>query len=115
MTDPVDTQLAAYNARDTEAFLVCFTVDCIVEDGAGNRLLTGKAEMRPRYAAMFAASPNLHCEILHRTRIGDYVIDEERISGRNPPTPHAVAIYHLVETAAGLKIGHIRFYRPAQT
>jgi hypothetical protein len=107
MQDPVDAQLAAYNAGDLEAFLACYTDDCIVEDGAGQRIMTGKAEMRIRYQALFAQSPNLHADIVHRTRIGRYVIDEERITGRVPPLSRALAIYRLTD---GL-IEHIRFLR----
>lgn len=109
MTDPVDAQLAAYNARDVEAFLDCYTADCVAEDGDGNRLMAGHAEMRERYAAMFAASPNLQCKILHRIRIGRHVIDHEEITGRVPDFRYAVAIYRL--TADGSRIEHIRFYR----
>ncbi len=106
---PVDAQLAAYNAHDVEAFMVCYTADCVIEDGAGARLLTGHAEMRPRYQVLFASSPNLHCEIASRICIGDYVIDEERITGRVPDLRHAVVIYR-VDKASGL-ISHVRFLR----
>ncbi|MEO8384342.1 MAG: nuclear transport factor 2 family protein [Betaproteobacteria bacterium] len=106
---PVDAQLAAYNAHDVEAFMVCYTPDCVIEDGTGARLLTGHAEMRPRYQTLFASSPNLHCEIASRICIGDYVIDEERITGRVPDMRHAVVIYH-VDKASGL-ISHVRFLR----
>lgn len=107
MTDPVESQLNAYNAHDVDAFMACYTEDCIVEDGAGNRLLTGAVEMRPRYEALFSTSPNLHAEVVHRIRIGEYVIDEEAITGRVPALRRAVAIYHL----RGDKIDHVRFYR----
>jgi uncharacterized protein (TIGR02246 family) len=105
--DAVQAQLEAYNARDLEAFLACYTDDCVAEDGEGNRLMQGKAEMRTRYAALFAASPQLHAEIVNRIRIGDYVIDEERITGRVPPLQRAVAIYRLRDE----RIAHIRFIR----
>lgn len=105
--DPVDAQLRAYNARDAEAFLACYHADCIVDDAAGNRLLTGHTEMRARYEAMFAASPNLHCDIVHRTRIGEYVMDEEAITGRVPDLPRALVIYRVEN---GL-ITHVRFFR----
>ena len=107
MNDPVQAQLEAYNDRDLEAFLACYTDDCIVEDGAGNRLLTGKLEMRPRYQSLFAASPTLHAEIVHRTRIGRHVVDEESITGRVPDMRRAVAIYRVND---GL-IEHVRFLR----
>ncbi len=105
----VDAQLSAYNAHDVEAFMVCYTLDCVVEDGTGTRLLAGHAEMRPRYQALFASSPNLHCDIASRVCIGNYVIDEERISGRVPDLRHAVVIYRI-DQASGL-ISHVRFLR----
>jgi hypothetical protein len=111
--DPVEAQLAAYNARDVEAFLSCYTADCAIDDGAGARLMAGHAEMRARYRALFDGSPNLHCEIVHRTRIGSYVIDEEAIRGRlpgvNPELRRAVVIYR-VDADAGL-ISHVRMLR----
>ena len=106
---PVDAQLAAYNAHDVDAFMLCYTQDCVVEDGSGSQLLAGHAEMRPRYEALFASSPNLHCEIASRVCIGAYVIDEERITGRVPDLRHAVVIYR-VDSASGL-ISHVRFLR----
>lgn len=107
MRDPVEAQLTAYNNHDVDAFLACYTVDCIIEDGAGTRLMTGHAEMRPAYERLFTSSPKLHCKIVHRTRIGSYVIDEEEITGRVPDVKRAVAIYRVVD---GL-IAHVRFLR----
>lgn len=107
MDDPVTEQLQAYNAGDVQRFMACYTHDCVVDDGAGNRLLTGHVEMRPRYEALFKSSPNLHCEIIHRMRIGSYVIDEEKITGRVPAMSHAIVIYRVKN---GL-IEHVRFLR----
>ena len=107
MLDPVQAQLDAYNARDVENFIACYAADCIFEDGAGNRLMAGHAEMRLRYTALFAASPKLHCELVHRTHIGHCVIDEERITGRVPDMNRAVVIYRV---GNGL-IHHVRFLR----
>jgi len=112
--DPVEAQLLAYNARDLEAFLTCFAADCIVEDADGQRLMADASEMRDRYRALFDGSPDLHCIIVNRTRIGEHVMDEEHITGRlgTPPGEmrHAVAVYKL----RGDKICHVRFYRDRQ-
>lgn len=110
-SDPVDAQLAAYNAHDVDAFMACYTADCVIEDGAGARLMTGHVEMRPRYQSLFANSPKLHCDIVSRVRIGSYVIDEERITGRVPDLRRAVVIYRI-DRASGL-IAHVRFLREA--
>jgi hypothetical protein len=105
--DPVEAQLIAYNNRDVDAFLACYSNDCIIEDGTSARLMTGHAEMRPAYQRLFTSSPELHCKIVHRTRIGSYVIDEEEITGRVPDVRRAVAIYHVT----GGLISHVRFLR----
>lgn len=105
--DPVQAQLEAYNARDLERFIDCYTPDVVIEDGAGNLMMQGHDAMRERYGPMFAQNPELHCRIVNRIRVGEYVIDEERITGRGPKELHAVAIYRV----AGEKITHIRFLR----
>jgi hypothetical protein len=107
MTDPVQAQLDAYNARDLERFVACYTDDVTIEDGAGNLQMQGHAAMRERYGPMFAQYPDLHCRLASRIRIGDYVVDEERITGRKPTEEHAVAIYRV---ESGL-IAHVRFLR----
>lgn len=105
--DPVQAQLEAYNARDLERFIACYTEDVRIEDGAGNLLMQGHDAMRERYGPMFAQNPDLHCRIVSRIRIGEYVVDEERITGRGPAEVHAVAIYRL----QGDLIAHVRFLR----
>ena len=110
MADPVQAQLDAYNARDIEAFLSCYTEDCVGEDGGGVRIVAGHAEMRLRYTKLFGDAPTLHCTLVHRIRIADYVIDEESISGRvaaGSELRHAVVIYRL----RGDLVEHVRFYR----
>ena len=107
MTDPVDTHVEAYNARDLDRFLACYTPDCVVEDARGNVLLHGHAEMREHFARVFRESPNLHCAIVHRACVGDYVVDEERITGRAGGDQHGVVVSHV----AGGLIDHQRFIR----
>ena len=106
-SNPVDAQLAAYNAQDLDAYCACFTEDIVIEDGAGKAISRGKATMRENYARMFAAHPDNHCDILHRIAVGDFVIDHERISGRGPEPFHAVAVYRI----AGGLIQHVRFLK----
>jgi len=105
--DPVERQLAAYNARDIAAFVPCFSLSVVIEDGAGTVLMRGHDELRERYGAMFTANPQLHCELVHRTRVGSFVIDEERITGRGPEPIRAVAIYRV----DGAIIEHVRLLR----
>jgi hypothetical protein len=71
--------------------------------------MQGHDAMRAQYSSLFNASPNLQARLLNRIVVGDYVIDEEEVSGRiaegYPEKVHAVAIYRIV----GDKIVHVRF------
>lgn len=105
--DPVEGQLEAYNARDAERFARFFTEDVVVEDAAGNRLVTGRDALRESYAAMFAASPALCCRVVARLRAGRFVVDEERVTGRAPEELHVLVVY----TLRGDRIEAVRILR----
>ncbi|MCL2169705.1 MAG: nuclear transport factor 2 family protein [Defluviitaleaceae bacterium] len=109
VTKPVIAQLAAYNSRDIDAFMANFHEDCICEDGEGKILLKGKQAMYESYKKMFEASPNLHCNLVNRTVVGSWVLDEERVTGRagNDTESHVMAIYKVENEI----ITHVRFLR----
>jgi hypothetical protein len=95
--DPVERQVEAYNRRDLAAFLTCYALDVVVEDAIGSVVMRGHDAMRTAYIDLFRESPNLHAEITTRIRVGDYVIDEERITGRRGSAEEirVIAIYHV--------------------
>lgn len=104
--DPIEAQLLAYNARDIESFLAAYAPSVVIEDGENHPLMQGLGQMRERYAALFAASPQLKARIVNRIKIGNYTIDEEEVTGRmgSPEPLHAVVIYRV----EGDKILHVR-------
>lgn len=87
-------QLDAYNVQDLDAYMACFTSDCVIADLNGPVTQNGAAEIRARYAAMFAKFPQNKAELLHRIAHGNVVIDHERVV-RAPGGEafEAVAIY----------------------
>ena len=109
ITAPVRGQLAAYNQGDIDAFMANYSEGCIVEDGAGNVLMTGASTMYGSYKKLFEASPDLHCHLVNRTILGEYILDEERVTGRAGSTgqSHVVAVYKI----EGGLICHVRFLR----
>lgn len=109
ITDPVEKQLIAYNNRDIDAFVINFSENCTVEDGAGKLIMQGREAMYDSYKKMFDASPELHCTIVNRTVLTEYVLDEEHVTGRmgNPQRGHVVAVYRV----EGGEITHVRFLR----
>lgn len=94
---PVAGQLAAYNDRHIDLFVSYFhpEVELFVH-GEPAPFVKGSAALRESYSKMFKASPLLHCELERRIAVGDFVIDEERVTGlRGGPPVHAVAIYEV--------------------
>lgn len=95
--DPVARQVDAYNARDLDALLDCYSRDAIVEDATGKIAMRGREAMRRTYDELFSESPDLQAEIITRIRVGEYVIDEEVVTGRRGSSePVRVAVvYHV--------------------
>ena len=109
--DPVDEQVEAYNNKDLDRFMSCYHPNVVIEDGEGNILMRGHDSMRSRYNALFDENPDLQARIVNRIRVGDYVVDEEEVTGfsaeGSPERVHAVAIYR----AQNDKIVHVRLLR----
>lgn len=95
----VQDQVEAYNARDLDRFLSCYSPDAVVEDGAGTVMMQGHDAMRGMYGALFSQSPDLHVEIPRRIHVGQWVIDEEHITGFTlegfPPAFTAAVAYQV--------------------
>ncbi|MEM8883067.1 MAG: nuclear transport factor 2 family protein [Planctomycetota bacterium] len=95
--EAAQAQLDAYNARDLEAFLACYTEDVEVFDLPGTEAkLQGREAMRPVYGRMFDATPDLHCELVARLCHDRFVIDQEYVTGRAEPV-RAVATYEVID------------------
>ncbi|ARU62954.1 hypothetical protein CBW65_19675 [Tumebacillus avium] len=111
ITLPAQRQLEAYNNRDIEAFMACYAQDIVVEDAEGNILMQGWENMYKSYAAMFEQSPELHCKLVSRIAVGNYVLDEENVTGHAKRSPgevsHVVAVYRIADDL----IQHVRFIR----
>ena len=98
-TDLIDRQIAAYRARDLEAFLSFYAGDVTIKDFDGNVMMDGQDAMRAAYGALFRDSPDLHLKVPSRMAAGDYVIDEEELTGfilaGSPEAVHAIVVYQV--------------------
>ena len=108
---PVQKQFDAYNARNLNGFLECYAEDVIIEDGLGNTIMKGIEEMRDFYNTLFTNSPSLKREILSRIQVGDWIVDEEHVTGVNmdgfPSKIHAAVVYQIKDS----KITYVRYSR----
>jgi hypothetical protein len=109
----VEAQLAAYNARDLDAFLDTYAEDAQLFEHPAKLLASGVAQMRGRYAARFA-EPNLHAVVTKRIVMGDFVIDHETVTRTFPEgtgTQEAIAMYEV----QGTRITRVWFIFGART
>jgi len=111
MTSPVEIvqeQLEAYNARDLERFAATYADDIrIFRMPATDPSIVGQAQLREVYAKRFA-SPNLHATVVNRIKIGDKVIDHERVAGIEAGPLEAVAVYQVIDG----RIAKVWFFKP---
>ena len=98
-TEVVDRQVAAFRDRDLERFVGCYAASVKIRDFDGNVLMDGPEAMRGQYGPLFRDSPQLSVEIPRRMVAGEYVVDEEHLSGfilaGFPPQMQAVVVYRV--------------------
>lgn len=94
--DVVQRQLNAYNAHDIDAFIATYHPDARLYEYPDRQRAQGHEVMRGIYGPRFADRPALHARVPRRIAMGDYVIDEEVVTGLpNGATATATAIYEV--------------------
>jgi uncharacterized protein (TIGR02246 family) len=73
-------QLVAYNAADLEAFLSCYAEDVVVLGEDGSPTMSGRAQMRERYGALFSQCRDVRASVVTRLSVGRHCVDHERWS-----------------------------------
>jgi len=99
--DVVDAQIEAYRARDVERFLSYYADDASVVSFDGTAMFADKQAMREQYGKLFADSPELNVKIANRMATGDFVVDEEHLSGfrfgEMPTEVTALSVYRVTD------------------
>ena len=90
----VDRVIEALNAQDVDAFVACYGPDATIEDGYDRVRVRGREAMRDRYAALFEQYPDVRVEPGWRTEVGEFVVQEETVTGRAGHERH-VAVYQI--------------------
>jgi len=100
-SEVVDRQLAAYNARNVEAFLKFYAPDAELFELPDKSLARGTAALREWYTKRFA-DPILHGTIAHRTAMGNKIIDHEKVRISLPEGPGTWELTAIYEVNGGL-------------
>lgn len=114
---PVQQQLAAYNARDIDAFMQCWAEDCEYWAFPPQLIARGARAIRERHLARFT-EPNLFATLINRLRVGNVVVDREIVSRTFPEGPGEVDVIAIYEIDSGkiakawFKMGTPRLHGP---
>jgi hypothetical protein len=103
----VQAAIDAYHDHDLDRCLGYYAPDVVVKDAEGNVLMDGAEAVRSRYAKSIGENPNIRYDIPTRIALGDWVIDEERVTGFTKPGSPEVVRAVLVYRFSGERIREI--------
>lgn len=96
----VAKQLAAYNARDIDAFMALWRDDAEYFAHPNELLARGAAEIRARHEIRFK-EPDLHGKLIGRVSVENLVVDREIVTRNFPGGRGAVDVIAIYEVQAG--------------
>jgi hypothetical protein len=105
--DIVQAAIDAYHDHHLDRCLGCYAPDVVVKDADGNVLMDGADAVRSRYAKSMIDNPNIRYDIPNRIALGEWVIDEERVTGFTKPGSPDVMRAILVYRFSGKRIREI--------
>lgn len=106
----VQENLDFYNKRNLDGFMSSFSDDiALFSFGKSEPIAQGVSALRELYGKLFEDSPELYSTILHRTVIGNKVIDHESIIGRKgSKTPIELVMIYEVKDGKIVKMTVVR-------
>jgi hypothetical protein len=91
----ISNQLEAYNSHDLEAFCACYSDHIELRNMCeAEPFLRTKVSLRDLYGKKFA-NPALKARIANRMVKGDFVIDNEKVTGVGDGELDVIVIYEL--------------------
>ena len=82
--DPVQVVqefIEAFNARDEDRVVGCFSAYAVMQDDSGTVFAQGEEAIRAHFSGFLTQSPNLQSERLSRIHVGSWVVQEEHVTG----------------------------------
>lgn len=111
MTDAeavVQRQVDAYNRRDLEGFLECYSEAARLWQPPHQLTESGIEALRRRYRERFERAPALQATIKRRIVLERFVVDWEHVTGIPEGDLHAIATYEVVDG----RIANVWFHVP---
>jgi hypothetical protein len=71
----------AFNARDVDRVVGCFSADAVMQDDSGTVFAQGEEGIRAHFGRFLPQSTDLHSEIRSLIHVGSWVVQEEHVTG----------------------------------
>jgi hypothetical protein len=97
---PVREQLEAYNSRDIDRFMRCWTEDAQHYEFPDRLLAAGAAAIRERHLARFKEG-NLFGRLIHRIVLDDLVVDQETVTRNFPDGIGEIDVIAIYQARGG--------------
>ncbi|TAE29291.1 MAG: SgcJ/EcaC family oxidoreductase [Candidatus Kapaibacterium sp.] len=104
----IDRLIAAYNARDADAFANCFADDAVIYEHPNFPKQVQKAEFLEYYVKLFKEFPQNHTERLYRAVIDNRVIDHELVMRTPESKPFEVLTIYEVRNNLIQRVDFVR-------
>ncbi len=107
--DPVQVVqefITAFNARDVDRVVGCFSADAVMQTDSGTVFAQGEEAIRAHFGGFLPHSPHLLSEILSHIHVGSWVVQEEHVTGLvlGEPVPEfSIASAYRVEAGKIVK------------
>lgn len=92
--DIVQKQVDAFNARNLNEFVACYSEDVVVSNFPNDVLYEGKETLKSNYDRFYAKTPKVAVKVVKRISIGNIVMDEESVTVGDK-THQQIAIYEV--------------------
>jgi hypothetical protein len=93
----IEKQVTAYNNKDIDAFLGCFTREIKIYNFPKTIMMDGIHELEDFFSKRFSQTTPLKCEVVNRIKVKNTIIDHEIVSGIAEIPMEFVVMYGFYE------------------
>jgi hypothetical protein len=94
--DMIAKAVQAYNEKDTEAYIACFSLQVAVYNASGVLMFKGREKLKESFEAFLAANPGAKRKIIERVNSGNRIMEREQLLGvKGQPEQNVTSVYEL--------------------
>jgi hypothetical protein len=94
--DMIVKAVRAYNAKDLDSYIACFSPDVEVFNASGVLMFKGADKLKEHFEAFFQANPGAKRKIIDRVVTGNKIVEREQLVGLKGAAEQSVtSVYEL--------------------